>query len=236
MGGLVGMILLPVVLVILLVALIFGGLFNGVNTVYDEEDFQDYAYDRYMQYFGSEKDYEDQLLMLVLVEDDEYYAYNFIAFTGNDIHNSIRNMLGGNGTQLGALMTQNISENYKYSLSSNLATVFDSLTEKVTDLKLDSSFTCTTEHGTPRAELVNESTLNMSQPTVETALNNFATETGISVVLLVVNQDEVLPTSYTGLIVSLVLIAAIVIIVILLISKKKKPTDDSDRYQPNGRY
>lgn len=232
------MILLPVVLVIVIIALILGGIFNGVGIVYNEEDFQDFANERYMQYFGSEKDYEDQLLLVVLVEDDEYYEYDFLAWTGDHITSDINNMLGNDYTELGALMASNIANNYKHSLSRDLATVFDSLTEKVTDLKLESSFTddCKAEHTNADGRLFNESkTLEMNQNTVETALNKFASETGISVVLLVADQDDVLPTSYTGLIVAIVLLAIVAVIVILLIKKKKKPTDD-DRYQPNGRY
>lgn len=229
------MILLPIVLVIVIVALIFGGLFNGIQVEYSEEDFQDYANERYFEYFGTEKDYEDQLLLVVLVENDDYHYIDYMPWMGTHIDNSVRNMFGDGQTQLAQLLDENVTSFYKYSLSSDLANVFDALTEKIGTLNLESSFTCKTEHGAPTAQFVNESRLSIDSSTLETALNNFATETGISTVVLVANMDDVQPTSYTGLIVSLVLIAVIVIIVILLINKKKKPTD-GDRYQPNGRY
>lgn len=239
LGGLLGMIFVPVVVILMIILLIVGSLGLSDNVVidnYDEGVFQEFAYDRYMQVFSAESDKEDQIL-LVFVAYEDNYTFNYIALTGDHIDRKIDNMFGSdNATELGRLMNNSISEYYKYSLDSNLAQVIDSLTEKVTALELESSFTCKTEHAAVRAELINETDLPLTSSTVVDALKDFTEQTGISFVVLVADSEDVFGTamprnSIATKALLVVLIVVIVILVVALVRKKNKgSSDDTRRY------
>lgn len=236
LGGLLGMILAPVILVLVIILLIVGSLGLSDNVVidnYNEEVFQDFASDRYMQLFGNEADYEDQIL-LVFVTQEDYYSFNYIAWTGYHINSRINDMLGDNTTELGRLMNNSISSGgYKYSLSRDLAQVITDLTEKVADLDLDNSLTCKTEHAAVRAELINESDLSLTASMVEDALKDFTEQTGISFVVLVADSADVFGVamprnSAATKILLVVLIVVVVFLIIKLIRKKNHGAADAD--------
>ena len=60
---------------------------------YDEATMQDYANDKYMQYFGSSSAVEDNIL-LVMLTNEECDGYYTIAWVGDNIDSSINNMFG----------------------------------------------------------------------------------------------------------------------------------------------
>lgn len=236
LGGLIGMILAPVIVILVIILLIVGSLGLSDNVVidnYDEEVFQDFASDRYMRLFGNEADCEDQIL-LVFVTKEDYNAFNYIAWTGYHIDDQINDMLGDNTTELGRLMNNSISSGgYKYSLSRDLARVINDLTEKVADLDLENSLTCSGEHAAPRAELINESDLSLSASTVEDALKGFTEQTGISFVVLVANSADVFGVamprnSVATKILLVVLIVVVVFLIVKLVRKKNRGAADAD--------
>ena len=96
LGGLMGLLLAPIILImfaVLLIISMFGSAFNlvttGGNLTYDENIFQDYANEQYAAEFGMTKDYEDNLLLVFAVEDDEYYEYAYIAWCGDHLNQKI---------------------------------------------------------------------------------------------------------------------------------------------------
>lgn len=233
------MIFVPIILAIFLIVFIFGSLTGNVTwDNYSEEVFQDYTNDKYFQYFGDNADTEDQLLLVFLTYEDNY-QFSYLAWSGDHLNSQIDDMLGNDYTELGRLMSSNIADDYKYSLGKNLAQVMESLTDKVEALNLESSFksSCKGDHSSASGQFVNNTTLSISSTTVETALNEFAEATGISVVLLVEDNTVVFGTNNTPQIIAVVLLVAIVVVVAVVISKKKKKSNNSDnRYDSNGRY
>lgn len=142
-GGCLGGALSTSVFLIFTIVMFVMYLFSSVRTGfdvsvqegsyrYDENTFQDYADAQYAAEFGSYGAYEDNLLITVLVEDEAYYDYYYIAWVGDHIVTDINYMMGGNDTHLGRAMSECINESsYKYSLDSNLAQVMESLTAQV---------------------------------------------------------------------------------------------------------
>lgn len=170
----------------------YEGLTSGGNYRYDENTFQDYADARYAEEFGSSDAYEDNLLITVLVEDEEYYDFYYIAWVGDHIVTDINFMLGGNGTPLGEAMDSCINaSSYKYSLDSNLAQVMESLTGRIDRLGLDSSFSCNEDHVQVASHLTNRSRIDMNEDTVNAALTAFTENTGIPAVIVVEDMDDV---------------------------------------------
>ena len=149
LGGLLGMIFGPIIMVILALFLLFGFMGSSFTEVaqggsvrYDEELFQDYADAQYAKAFGSSSAYEDNLLLVFLTaEDDRGYAY--IAWVGDHIAPQINYLFGGNSSDLGAAMEVSINTaNYKYSLDSNLAMAVGQMQKKVEALALDNAYNC----------------------------------------------------------------------------------------------
>lgn len=211
-----------------LIVLILLFLFIGANMFstgplgtggYSEEVFQDYADAQYAKAFGSSSAYEDNLLISVLVDED-HYSYYYIAWVGDHIATDINHMLGGDGTILGQAMESCINQaSYKYSLDSNLAQVMEILTEEVEALGLETSFSCSEDHIQVESLLKNDSDLDMTEDTVNSALAAFTQKTGIPVVMVVEDMTDVfnrdMPVSVIALLVVLGLGAVFAIVMVV---------------------
>ena len=187
-GGCCGSIFSGAVTLLILAFWIFGAVFSDG---YDEEKFQDFANSQYESEFGRASAYEDNLLITVLVDED-YYNYYYIAWVGDHIDYEINSLLGNNYTTLGQLMKNNISEtSYKYSLDTDLARVMQDLTVAVQSLGLEDSFTCSENHAQVKSHLTNRSQIDLTESTVNEALTDFTDATGIPVVVVVEDMDDV---------------------------------------------
>lgn len=241
------MLLLPIVLILLVAVILIstiGSAFSAVSQggyiTYNEEKFQDYADQQYSAEFGSSACYEDNLLLVFLV-DEEYYDYNYIAWVGDHIDTKINNMFGNEYTALGQAINSNVNQNnYKYSLDSNLAAVMGVMQEKIEALGLDSSFTCSKEHNTVSSHLTNKSLVEMTDSTVNDALAEFTQATGISVVIVVEDMEDVfgkyvpIQDIITVVICIIVLIIAIVLIVKAVRKRKQDGGNDGNDKGGNG--
>lgn len=188
-GGFLGMLVLPLFVIFMVIYLLIPGC--STNS-YDEEKFQDYANEQYQAEFGASDAYEDNLLITVLVDEKEYYSYYYIAWVGDHVDTQINHMLGNNDTELGQAMEACISEtSYKYSLDSGLAQVMETMTEKIRALNLESSFTCSENHAQVKSHLTNHSDVEMTEDTVNRALEAFTEATGIPVVIVVEDMNKV---------------------------------------------
>ena len=210
---------------------------EGGVVVHDEEAFQDFTKDRYNEIYGSSAAYEDNILIVVLT-DEEYHDYTYIAWVGDHIKLNVNYMFGSNGTELGDAMTNAVNtSSYKYSLDSNLASVFEAMQNKVTALSDKEYFNCKEEHAQVAPVFKNYTNLDMTKETVETALVNFTNATGISISLVVEDAEEVfgrtMPSSYIiTLLICLVFIGVAVYLIIGGI-KKRKNGGNGDGYN-NG--
>ena len=244
LGGLIGMIMGPIIMVIVAVMLLIGFFGNAVTDVaqggtvkYNEEVFQDYANSQYAAEFGTSTAYEDNLLLVVLTtENDQGYAY--IAWVGDHIASDINMLCGAEGTALGNAMAANINAaNYKYSLDSDLARVTRQLQQQVEALGLETAYTCDEEHGQVKSHLTNRTSLSMTQETVDQALTEFTASTGIPMVIVVDEAEEVLGKSVSGSSWITLLIAGLLIlfaVIMILKAIKRRPRDDDrDNYQKN---
>ena len=241
LGGLISAAFVPIIFIMFLIFALVGMFDNGVdvvvNNAYDEETFQDYAYNQYFEQFSESEAMEDNLLIVFLTTEDHYDFY-YIAMVGDHIHRDINSLMGNNETELGQAMNSCINEtNYKYSLDSNLADVMDTMTEYVQNVNLDSSFTCQEEHIQSPSRLVNNTDIPMTDSTVNAALDRFTQATGIPVVILVEDAQDVFGSTSTTVgedspvkistATLVVLIISVTIIVVVIIRKKKENKTDS---------
>lgn len=251
LGGALNMILGPIILILVVVFFLFSFVRSGVTVRveggYDEETFQDYANSQYEVEFGRSSAYEDNLLITVLVDEEECYEYYYIAWVGDHIATDINHMLGNDQTELGQAMNNCIStSSYKYSLDSNLAQVMDMLTQEISGLNLESSFTCTENHAQVSSHLTNHSDLDMTESTVNEALARFTEATGIPAVIVVEDMNEVFGrtvaettgSSRSFTFVAIVGLIAVMVIVFVVKSQRRRNgvDDDVETAQKNSQY
>ena len=230
LGGLVGMIFLPIIAIILSAILLITSVISAFSiagqggvVVYDENKFQDYADNAYAEEFGIAGAYEDNIL-LVFTVDEEYYNYYYIAWVGDHVERNINYMFGANNTELGRAINASVNQkSYKYSLDSNLADVVDTMAEKIEARGLANSFTCNEPHAQVKSHLTNKAEIDMTHETVNSALEDFTERTGISIVLVVDEEEDVFgKTMPAGTIITIVISLVILVLAAFWIFKAIK--------------
>ena len=202
----------------------FGSLTTGGQITYNENALQDYANAQYFAEFGGEKDSEDQLLLVFLIEDEQYYDYAYIAWCGDHIQGKINSMFGAEGTRLGSAI-QNSAINgssYKYSLDSGIAQVMSTMQGHIEALGLESSFTCDSAPSKYDSRLINRAHIEMTEDTVNAALADFTEATGIAVAVVVEDAEEVLPRSFDYVSVFIALVFLVIAVVMLVQAAKQR--------------
>lgn len=250
LGGLVGILLLPILLLVITVALLFGivgsavsNVANGGSIYYDEAVLQEYADRQYAAEFSSHSNYENNLL-IVFLTNEEADGYYCIAWVGDNIDSKINGMFGDETTTFGRVMQGSINrEYYAYSLDSNLAMVMDQMSDHVTSLGLSSSFRTNKEStNPPTSHLTNYSDLSLTKETVDDALQSFTEETGIPAVIVVDTMENVfgktLPVGDIFIVIILLalLVLAIYLIVRALRNRKNPNQNQYDQRQSNNGY
>ena len=228
-------IILLLVVGIMLMAMVgtaFSNVSNGGVISYSEEAFQDYANTEYYKAFGNSKATEDNILIVVLTneESDGYYC---IAWVGDNINDSINRMFGDDTTAFGQSIIASINDYYAYSLDSNLAMVMNTMTDKVSDLGLQSSFKKTYSHeNSPKSHLVNYTDLSLTEDTVNDALIAFTEETEIPVVIVVEDMETVfgknIPVEDMFIIVILAALGVVAIVTIVRTVKNRSKFKDGN--------
>lgn len=243
MGGLLGMLLMPIILLVFAAAFIisfFGSAFanvsNGGEIRYDEAAFQEYADTQYAAEFGASSAYENNLLLVFLTneEADGYYA---IAWVGDNIRSEINELFGDEYSAFGRAVTNSINdEYYAYSLGSNLAAVMDKMTDEVTRLNLGSSFRSGSgDASTVSSHLTNHTTLSISEETVGNALKAFTKETGIPTVIVVDTMENVFgKTISAGDLLTVIVMIGLAILAIYLIVRTLRNRKNGTNASNNG--
>lgn len=204
---------------------------------YDENSFQDYANSQYKKEFGSSTAYEDNILLVFLADTEECYDYYYIAWVGDHIHSDINYLFGDEYTEFGQTISECINtSSYKYSLDSNIADVVKQMETYAVNAGLESSFTCEEDHAQVESHLTNKTTLDMTEETVNSALQSFTEKTGIPIVVVVDDIEDIFPsqsisqttpqsgsiTSTASIIITVILAAVVIAAIVLIIRKKKR--------------
>ena len=162
----------------------------GEEDIYNEATMQDYANDKYMQYFGSSTAVEDNILLVFLTNED-CDGYYTIAWVGDNVKDDINNMFG-EYTEYGEALYNNVDEYFAYSFDSDLADVIETMTQHITALNLDSSFYWESDRSNlADSKFVNLTTMDLTTEIVHRAITDFTDKTGIPMVIVVDSAEEV---------------------------------------------
>ncbi len=171
---------------------------NEDGIFYDEAIMQDFADENYKLYFGNHENYENNIL-LVFLTNEECDGYYTIAWVGDNIRREINEMFG-EYTEYGQALEKYINkEYYAYSLDTDLVSVIKEMTEKIDELGLVSSFDNKAanydNYSKPFSKLVNSTSLEMNKELVDDALAAFTEKTGIPCVILLDSAESVFQTA-----------------------------------------
>ena len=245
LGGLIGALMAPIIILVFVgvfASLMFGSVVTdiqrGGSVVYDEATFQDYADMRYAEEFGESTAYEDNMLLVFLVNEqaDEYYT---IAWCGYNINSRITDMFGNEYTDYGQAVQSSIPAYYEHSLSQNLASVVDKMAGRIERLGLSTSFIETDDHTSMTAShLVNHSRLSLSEQTIERALRDFTKQTDIPIVIVVDDVENVFQKSMGGSLLPLLVMLIFVGIAIFMIvtAIKNRPRKQTSAQKEDDPY
>lgn len=250
MGGLLGVILLPIVLLLLIGVILVATVGSAVTNVasggqirYDEKVMQSYADAQYAAEFASvsASAYEDNLLIVIATneEADQYYR---IAWCGDNLRSEINMLFGNESTAFGRIVRDSInSEYYAYSLDSNLALVMNRMTDQITALDLPSSFQ--RQHmgtQTVSSHLTNHTELSLTEATVNAALEDFTEQTQIPAVIVVDTMENIFGKTLdvADIFTVIVLIVLLIVVICWLVRRlrryrSQKGSDNNGNNQSN---
>ncbi len=211
------------------------------SIVYDEATMQDYANEKYKQYFGESTAYEDNIL-LVFLSNEEGDGYYTIAWVGDNINYEINSMFG-EYTEYGEAMNKYINTNYfGYSLDTDFAAVIKEMTDNIKGLGLSSSFVGESDKSiVAESKFADFTDFELSAEVVDAALKEFTEQTGIPCVVVVDYAERVFGsvgsqageavvttgrvTSGFGIsIVAVIAVVSVAVIAALIIMNNKKKT------------
>lgn len=196
LGGLMGLLVMPIIILIIAATMItsvfgsFARVTQGGVIGYDEREMQDFANKQYAKEFGDSTAYEDNILIVFLV-NEECDGYNTIAWVGDNIATNINYMFGNEYSEFGVEMLANIPDYYEYSLSGNLANTVEGMADRIGLLGSSSFKTQGDQSKMTESHLTNLSSLTLNENTVNTALLDFTERTDIPIVIVVEDVDAV---------------------------------------------
>lgn len=245
LGGLISMALAPIIFGILAVVLLISVVFSGISEIsqggtvrYNEQALQAYADGQYAEIFADSA-YEDNILLVVLTEDENAYDYYYIAWVGDHIAGEVHWLFGDDRSYLGRVMDSNISDtNYTYSLDSDLGRVITAMAQEMQEMALPSNHICQEDRSQAPSRLYNYTALPMTEETVNYALEQFTSRTGIPCSIVVADMEDVFDRGLSGgTIIMLILLAIVVImLVVSLVKKNRRKQDPDNDSRRNDRY
>ena len=213
--------MLPIIIILIVFSLVLSFLgsvsssisnvANGGEIIYNNRQMEDYAKVEYAKEFENAVEYEDNILIVFLVDEDRE-GYYTIAYIGDYINDDIAAMFGNEYTEYGQIMTSTINSYYENSISRNLASVVDKMGDKIVNLSSDSSFKYPTNSpGEYKSHLTNKSDLEINTKTVNESLEAFTEDTGIPIVIVVDNIDNVFDKTVNRVDITTVMLAAVLV-------------------------
>lgn len=242
-GGFFGFLMFPIILLLVVAFLLFNMVSSAVSNVmsggvisYDESAYQKYAINEYYEHFDStDATFEDNILISVLINENYDYGY-FIAITGNNVSTPVVNEFRADGNYTFArAMNSFVQDYYEFSLHNDLARVVDTLTASVKNmspLKYPSG-----RENPAQSKLVNDSSLTIDATYLEYSLDEFTDATGIPLVIVVDEMEDVFGKSIpVGDIITFIILIAVAIVAIVLIVKgiKKRKNNGGNNYNGGG--
>ena len=204
------------------------------NIIYNETEFQEYAYKKYDEIFGGMDNYEENILLIYSIYEGNNGAEAF-PLVGDDVPSKINKMMTGQA------ITKHLSDYYANQFAKGVAMSIEDLTEQInqTEKQIDTSY----------SKVYNNSELSFNENTINKALVEFAEKTGYNIVVVVEDGKDIFKTQMDlTQIVGVIFIVILGIMIFMIISttisnvrynKKYGNSNNNDKTNPNsgqGKY
>ena len=157
---------------------------------YDETKLSDFASSQYEAFFGNSQSYEDNLLLaFVVYEDCEQFSY--MTWVGDHIGPDAFQYLQGEGTWLDIMLSRQVGNNYRNTLSADLDRAVRELAQKLGEVDPVGSLSCGEDSSDSPTSVQNCSALALDANLIEDALRYFRETTGIPIVLVIEDATDV---------------------------------------------
>ncbi len=235
-----GIILLPIILIFIAISLITGlvgsvgssisNVAGGGHFVTEDSRMEGYAMEQYDVQFADSKEYENNIL-IVFLTDEEGEEYYTMAIVGFNVSNKINNMFGNEYTEYGRALMNNLNPGFKNTLSRNLRDTIDDLRETIEsrgyDSFVDGSYSQPADYDL--AVVANHSSLTISEETVNKSLQDFTKSTGIPISIVIDDMSDVFDKSFNPNDILTIIFAVVLIgVAIFFIVKAVKGGKDKD--------
>ena len=224
----------PIILLLIVALFIFGTVTTTLSHVasggvvsYDEEVFQEYVLDQYDAEFGASKQYESNLLV-VLLTNENTHGYYYMAAAGYYVQDDVADFFADGSGSLNRVFEQSINDqSYQNTLSGDLVSLVSKLTRTVEGLQdgdtaLKPGKTSDTEissHVTDYSGYVKD------RQYVDEVLAEFTATTDVPIVIVVEDMETVfgryLPFSTIFTLILMIVLAVIAIVWIVKAVKNK---------------
>lgn len=223
----------------------FATLNNNESTVHNinENDFEHWTEDLYDLNFKATSNYEDYILVSLLIDEEDYYEYYYCVWIGDHVSNDVAELFGDEDSIIGQALDENIAYNYKYSLSSDLC---DAIRYIYNEYDSNSSgLTCNDEQNSIRPSmLIDNTSLELDVDIVSASLFLLEMSTGVRMILNVssisdfekvysssrFDIDDFMPFIIFGAIL-LIFIIIIIVSTIKKVNKKKKSENNNSQVE-----
>ena len=237
LGGIVGIFMLPIIILIIAASLIgsvFGSFVRvsqGGHIGYNEREMQEFANLQYAKEFGDSTAYEDNILLVFLV-NEKRDGYNTIAWVGDNITGEINHMFGNEYSEYGIEVLSNVPDYYEYSLSGNLAATVEGMAKRIALLETSVFKNESDRSERTESHLTNLSSLSLNDNTVNVALLEFTENTDIPIVIVVEDLKDVFDRSISTMdIVTVIIgvaIGGVAVYMIIKAIKNRKGPDNNN--------
>ena len=244
-----GMMFAPIIIILIAISLLsnfmssvstsISNVSSGGHILYDNRKLESYAQLQYDKEFDNAIGYEDNILIVFLV-DEEREGYYTIAYVGDNIHNDINMMFGNEYSEYGEEITENINSYYENSLNKNLSIMVDNMSKRIVNLSLNSSFIHTSDSpGNYKSHVTNISDLDLNEDIINYSLEAFTEDTDIPIVIVVDNIDNVFdkrinPVDITTILFAVVLIGAAIYFIYRSVKSRNNDPYESDEDRRNN--
>lgn len=238
-----GIILLPIILIFIAISLITGlvgsvgssisNVAGGGHFVTEDSRMESYAMEQYDVRFADSKEYENNIL-IVFLTDEEGEEYYTMAIVGFNVSSKINDMFGNEYTEYGRALIDNLNPGFKNTLSRNLRDTVDDLREIIEmrgyDSFVDGSYTQPDDYDL--AVVANHSSLTISEESeekVNKSLQDFTKSTGIPISIVIDDMSDVFDKSFNPADIGRIVFAvALIGVAIFFIVKAVKGGKDKD--------
>lgn len=172
----------------------FLSLFAGGVVEYDEKKFQEYSDSKYNEIYGDTNCYEDNILIVFLIDEEDYEGFYISARVGSHVSSDVRYIFDRYKSFFETSANQEVNGYYKLSLDYDLSYVMDlCASEAPSYSNYRNNCDCTSSGITRNSKslVYNYSAIELNSNLLQASLDAFFNKTDVSISFVIDNMENV---------------------------------------------